>query len=155
MGLGSPGSIYSETTIGSSYRIDIARTEGNGAMSTSRRRSSGCPAASGAVGPIFSVRVHCYRWVTKLYGAGVYFLCRHCYQLAYACQREDRYVRASRRADNIRMRLGGDPGTALPFPERPKGMHHRTYERLRSEVMKSETLVDGRLAVLLSRLQGP
>src|SRR5215467_100706 len=41
MGLGSPGSIYSETTIGSSYRIDIARTEGNGAMSTSRRRSSG------------------------------------------------------------------------------------------------------------------
>ena len=86
--------------------------------------------------------IHCYRRVTKLYGAGVYFLCRHCYQLAYACQREDRYVRASRRADNIRMRLGGDPGTALPFPERPKGMHHRTYERLRSEVMKSETLVD-------------
>src|SRR5215470_11317411 len=70
--------------------------------------------------------IHCYRRVTKLYGAGVYFLCRHCYQLAYACQREDRYVRASRRADNIRMRLGGDPGTALPFPERPKGMHRHT-----------------------------
>src|SRR6516162_4544615 len=32
--------------------------------------------------------IHCYRRVTKLYGAGVYFLCRHCYQLAYACQRK-------------------------------------------------------------------
>jgi hypothetical protein len=44
----------------------------------------------------------CRRWVTKLYGAGRYFLCRHCYQLAYASQRDDRYDRALRRANTER-----------------------------------------------------
>jgi hypothetical protein len=71
----------------------------------------------------------CGRLVSKLYGAGTYFLCRHCYRLAYASQRENHYDRALRRANNIRMRLGGKPGLALPFPERPKGMHEKTYER--------------------------
>ena len=28
--------------------------------------------------------IQCNRLVTKLYGAGIYFLCRHCYRLAYA-----------------------------------------------------------------------
>ena len=95
----------------------------------------------------------CCRWVTKLYGAGRYFLCRHCYQLAYPSQREDRYDRALRRADKIRMRLGGKPATAPVFPARPKGMHRRTYERLQSAVLDAEILADERLAILLARLQ--
>src|SRR5262249_41570793 len=33
--------------------------------------------------------IACGRRVSKLYGAGAYFLCRHCYRLAYASQRED------------------------------------------------------------------
>src|SRR6516162_11715075 len=95
----------------------------------------------------------CGRWVTKLYGAGRYFLCRHCYQLAYASQREDRYDRALRRADKIRTRPGGEPGTASVFPARPKGMHQRTYERLQSAVLDAEILADERLAIVLARLQ--
>ena len=63
--------------------------------------------------------IACGRWVAKLYEAGTYFLCRHCYRLAYASQREDRYDRALRRANNIRVRLGGEPGTASVFPARP------------------------------------
>ena len=35
--------------------------------------------------------IACGRRVAKLYGAGTYFLCRQCYRLAYASQREDRY----------------------------------------------------------------
>jgi hypothetical protein len=93
----------------------------------------------------------CGRLVTKLYGAGTYFLCRHCYRLAYASQRENRYDRALRRADNIRMRLGGKPGLAWPFPERPKGMHQRTYQRLYSEARQAEMLEVQRLALTLER----
>jgi hypothetical protein len=51
----------------------------------------------------------CSRRVVKLYGAGMYFLCRHCYRLAYASQREDRYDRALRRANNIPFGLAGSP----------------------------------------------
>jgi hypothetical protein len=92
-------------------------------------------------------------WVTKLYGAGRYFLCRHCYRLAYASQREDRYDRALRRANKIRTRLGGEPGAASVFPARPKGMHHRTHEALRSAVLNAEIQAEERLTHLLARLQ--
>ena len=95
----------------------------------------------------------CRRWVTKLYGAGRYFLCRHCYQLAYPSQREDRYDRALRRANKIRTRLGGEPGAASVFPARPKGMHHRTHERLQSAVLDAEIQAEERLTHLLARLQ--
>jgi hypothetical protein len=97
--------------------------------------------------------IACGRRVAKLYGAGTYFLCRHCYRLAYASQREDRYNRALRRANNIRMRLGGELGTASAFPARPKGMHRRTYERLQSAALNAEILAQDRLVIALARLQ--
>jgi hypothetical protein len=95
--------------------------------------------------------IACGRRVTKLYGAGTYFLCRHCYRLAYASQREDRYNRALRRANHIRTRLGGEPGIAL-LPDRPKGMHKPTYRRLQSKIMDAEMLAEERLAVFVDRL---
>jgi hypothetical protein len=97
--------------------------------------------------------ITCGRRVSKLYGAGTYFLCRHCYQLAYASQREDRHDRALRRANNIRKRLGGEPGTASAFPARPKGMHRDTYERLQSAVLNAEILAQERLVNALAQLQ--
>jgi hypothetical protein len=97
--------------------------------------------------------IACGRRVSKLYGAGTYFLCRHCYRLAYASQREDRYDRALRRANIIRIRLGGEPGMASLFPSRPKGMHHETYEHLKSTIFNAEILAEEQLAVLLARLQ--
>jgi hypothetical protein len=56
-------------------------------------------------------------------------------------------------ANNIRTRLGGEPGTASVFPPRPKGMHRETYERLQSAVLNAEILAEERLAILLARLQ--
>jgi hypothetical protein len=97
--------------------------------------------------------IACSRRVAKLYGAGIYFLCRRCYRLAYASQREDRYDRALRRANNIRMRLGGEPGIASRFPDRPKGMHRKTYEHLQSAGLSAEILAQGRLAIFLERLK--
>jgi hypothetical protein len=72
----------------------------------------------------------CGRRVAVLYGPGRYFLCRHCYDLRYESQREDESHRAMRRAQKIRERLGGSANMMEPFPEKPKGMHWKTYERL-------------------------
>jgi hypothetical protein len=72
---------------------------------------------------------YCGRQVTKLYQAGRLFACRHCSRLAYASQQESAHERGLRKAQNIRMRLGGTANMLDDFPEKPKGMHWRTYER--------------------------
>ena len=46
--------------------------------------------------------------------------------------------RALRRAQAVRMKLGSSGSMAVPFPDKPKGMHWRTYERLRAEHDGSE-----------------
>lgn len=74
----------------------------------------------------------CGRRVAILYG-GAIFACRHCYKLAYACQREKGMDRATRRADRIRDRLKWQPGILNASGDKPKGMHWRTYERLKDE----------------------
>jgi len=76
----------------------------------------------------------CQRRVAKLFAGGRYFLCRHCYSLAYASQSEDRHDRLLRRANKRRVALGGEPGTAYGIASRPKGMWQSTYERARLEI---------------------
>jgi hypothetical protein len=68
-------------------------------------------------------RVGCGRRVAVLYGPGRYFLCRHCCDLSYQSQRDNKMYRALHRAQNIRRRLGGSANIMEPFPEKPKGMH--------------------------------
>jgi hypothetical protein len=71
----------------------------------------------------------CDRRVAILY-LGSIFACRHCYQLAYSCQREPPHYRAINRAQAILEKLGGSGNMCEPFPKKPKGMHWRTYARL-------------------------
>lgn len=71
----------------------------------------------------------CARRVGKLYLGQRYFVCRHCLRLAYSSQSEEPMNRHNRRANKIRMALGGEPGTASLPPRKPKGMHWRTYWR--------------------------
>jgi hypothetical protein len=74
---------------------------------------------------------YCGRRVAVLYGAAELFACRHCYGLTYASQREALYLRDVGKAQKIRVRLGGSPVMSQAFPNKPKGMHWRTYKRLR------------------------
>jgi hypothetical protein len=74
----------------------------------------------------------CGRRVAVLFGGKV-FACRHCHRLAYTCQRETEDDRAARRADTLREQLGWVPGILNGEGGKPKGMHWRTFERLRAE----------------------
>ena len=93
------------------------------------------PCRFGGERPWFWCSVHsggryCGRRVTKLYGGGRLFACRHCYRLAYASQQESVHQRGLLKSQKMRMRLGGSPSMLDEFPDKPKGMHWRTYERL-------------------------
>jgi hypothetical protein len=85
-------------------------------------------------------RCSCGRRAAKLYDAAAdFFACRHCCGLAYASQQlctRDRLISSARK---IRMQLGGGPSLFDPFPDKPRGMHWRTYERLRARAQASET----------------
>ena len=96
--------------------------------------------------------ITCGRCVAKLHGPGRYFLCRHCYRLAHASQSEDGLDRMLRKANKIRQRLGGDPGMVMPFPQRPKGMWQKTYDRLREQVFEAEMIADEAIEFRTSQL---
>ena len=77
-------------------------------------------------------RCCCGRRVAILYDNGDLFACRQCCRLAYPCQSESPVDRSLRRAQTIRERLGGNTNVFSYFPEKPKGMHWGTYDRLRA-----------------------
>lgn len=85
---------------------------------------------------------HCGRRVGKLFSGGRYFLCRHCYNIAYSSQSEARHDRLRHRANKMRMALGGEPGTAQWIAPKPKGMWQRTYQRKRLEIERCEDQAD-------------
>jgi hypothetical protein len=80
---------------------------------------------------VYSNGRYCGRPTAILYGAGELFACRRCYGLSYASQRQTPMHRGLEQARKIRMRLGGSADLLEPFPVRPKGMHRRTFQRLR------------------------
>ncbi len=75
----------------------------------------------------------CQRRVAVLYGAGKYFFCRHCYGLAYSSQQQAPPFRLSSKAQKIRKLLGASQDTGEPILIKPKGMHWKTFDRLRKK----------------------
>ena len=87
---------------------------------------------------------HCLRRVGILALAGRAFLCRRCLGLAYEVQRERRSDRLMRKRDKLEARLRPDGG-------KPKGMHWRTYERIREQADAADCLS---MAVSLAEIRG-
>jgi hypothetical protein len=80
----------------------------------------------------------CRKRVALLYGAGKYFFCRHCYQLTYDSCNTSPLQRIFDRANKLKEKLGGHAGIDYPIPDRPKGMHWTTYNRIVAEIERLE-----------------
>jgi len=80
----------------------------------------------------------CGRRVAVLF-AGRRFWCRHCHGIAYAVENEDKISRVLRRSNKLRERVQARAGTAYPVTFKPKGMHQRTFDRIRWEIQELET----------------
>lgn len=76
---------------------------------------------------------YCSRRVGVLYLSGGQCACRKCFKLAYKSERENSTSRLFRKADKIRCRLGWGAGIALPDGRKPKGMHWKTFNRMKTE----------------------
>jgi hypothetical protein len=50
--------------------------------------------------------------------------------------------------------LGGPEGIAWPFPDKPKGMHWRTYDWLREKCERYEQVASDGLDALLAKFNG-
>jgi hypothetical protein len=98
---------------------------------------------------------YCGRRVALLYGLGGLFACRRCYGLAYLSQQEPPMWRAIRKAEKIRGQLGASPNLSDPFPDRPKGMHRCTYQRLVQRAEEAEGSADAVATQYLSRFKFP
>ena len=61
-------------------------------------------------------RRYCGRRVAILYSAGLYFLCRHCYDLTYRSRQDSDWLGPLHKARRIRQRLGGSTSLMEPFP---------------------------------------
>ena len=82
----------------------------------------------------------CWKRVAILYGAGKYFLCRHCYDLAYSSQQEGRPDRLMRKARKIRRLIGGSDDLSKTIWLKPKHMHQKTFDRLRRKADPANNL---------------
>ena len=74
----------------------------------------------------------CSKRVAVLYAPGSYFACRGCGGLGYVTQKEGAGDRASSRADKLRKRLGWEAGILNGDGGKPKGMHWKTYQRIKN-----------------------
>jgi hypothetical protein len=76
----------------------------------------------------------CRRRVYSLYYLDSQVVCRTCTRLRYASQRRSANGRRVLAAQRLRFKLGASPQSLTKpeaFPPRPRGMHRKTYERLR------------------------
>ncbi|MBI3440871.1 MAG: hypothetical protein HY052_03555 [Proteobacteria bacterium] len=78
--------------------------------------------------------------VAKLYlpSGGEIFASRHAYRLKYASQSECPGSRANNKMWKLKNKLGGYDF----FPQRPKGMHETTFERLVNKADEAEEVAD-------------
>lgn len=102
----------------------------------------------------------CHSRRRVLYSLGGRFRCRQCHDLAYTSTREDDHERSIRRMNRLQKRLGTSKTGLFHIPEKPRGMHWNTYERIVRELLHEhdiqegffQAFIDKRKHLLLERL---
>lgn len=84
----------------------------------------------------------CSKRTSVLYCAGTY-VCRHCIGACYVSQLQQPIDRIYSQMNAIRIRLGWQAGVINGIGERPKGMHHSTFNRLLKEYRQLEQKLIG------------
>lgn len=87
----------------------------------------------------------CHRRVGVLFLRGGNFVCRHCGGLAYRSQSDDVFGTSWRKQRQLEARLG-------PNWTRPKGMHHRTHQRLVLAILRCAEIRDSAMATFLAAM---
>jgi hypothetical protein len=91
----------------------------------------------------------CDRRVLKLYAPSGLVGCRVCLDLVHPSTRENRFARACRKAQTVRIRYGFTPCLSVPWLVKPKGMHWATFARLRARDdawhLRAAALLDAQL----------
>jgi hypothetical protein len=88
---------------------------------------------------VWFVCPNCGKRVAVLYLGGKYFGCRICCNLTYQSCNETALDRGYRKANDLRERIGGKQGCFNGLPLfKPKGMHQKTWDRIRWEIMNIE-----------------
>lgn len=96
----------------------------------------------------------CQRNCCILYLVNGCVRCRTCGNLRYRSELLSPQARRLRKALEIRASLGQTSGgLAVPFPEKPKGMHWTRYERLKEECMSAEVAYMRELSAFMMKLQ--
>ncbi|ACT58324.1 hypothetical protein [Hirschia baltica] len=90
----------------------------------------------------------CQRRCRVLYGAKL-FRCRKCYELTYPSQYEFIRIPNLSTAETLKDKLGGEAGFVYPFPNKPKGMHWKTYQRYERVYYEAEKRMN---LALMSRM---
>jgi hypothetical protein len=86
----------------------------------------------------------CRRRVAKLFKGLAGYFCRQCLgNPMYACQAKSTKGRRHFEACKLRLRLGGIASVNASLPERPRGMHKKTYARLRKRIDDLERDLSG------------
>ena len=88
----------------------------------------------------------CGRRVARLFKGLAGYYCRECFDNPrYASQSKSTQGRLHFELCKLRLRLNGIASLTEPFPERPSGMHRKTYERLRNRAKQLESQISRRV----------
>ena len=82
---------------------------------------------------------YCEKRAAKLLRGMGGYCCRACIgNPLYASQAKSTHGRRHFEICKIRLQLNGNASLLEPFPERPRGMHRKTYDRLKARALKLE-----------------
>jgi hypothetical protein len=122
--------------IGSRYRLEV---EFGGRQTTQRIRVSWTRCHLGGRRPWMHCP-YCDERVAILLGAHLGgYRCRDCSgRPLYASQAKSAHGRRHFEICKIRLQLNGNASLLEPFPDRPRRMHRKTYERMKSRALNLE-----------------